>query len=34
MFVAIEEETGIAVSLKEVTADRMHCLTQELAVYR
>jgi hypothetical protein len=34
MFLAIDEQVGMAVGIKEVTADRMHGLSQELAVYR
>lgn len=34
MFLAVEEEVGVAVAIKEVTADRMHGLSRELAVYR
>lgn len=31
---AVDEQTGMLVSLKEVSADRMNSLTQELSVYR
>lgn len=34
MFLAIEEQANMVVSIKEVTADRLHGLSQELAVYR
>jgi hypothetical protein len=34
MFLAVEEQTSLVVAIKEVTADRMRGLTQELAVYR
>jgi hypothetical protein len=34
MFIAIEEQIGMAVAIKEVTVDRMNVLSQELAVYR
>lgn len=34
MFIAVEEQIGMAVAIKEVTADRVNGLSQELAVYR
>lgn len=34
MFIAIEEQIGMTVVIKEVTGDRVDGLSQELSVYR